>query len=215
MSHTHTHRDPILSPLSCVLPGAPLRVHRTQRPARALQFLGSPAPWHNPNNLGKSPFYSWPASRHLASFHSFLSLQETGKAFGSHIQEQMWGLWGKEERTALTLEKVKGIWAFIPRMPGQQQVHRPPLVCLSGSILANRIQGHPWSPLPPATHWCTTTDERGLRPRGYLTPVLRASSLHLQGHDQPILLEEGWAPYTEPQVSWDIGWLISMAAHWK
>lgn len=76
----------------------------------------------------------------------------------------MWGLWGKEERTALTLEKVKGIWAFIPRMPGQQQEQRPPLVCLSGSILANRIQDHPWSPLPPPTHWCTTTNERGHRP---------------------------------------------------
>ena len=58
---------------------------------------------------------------------------------------------------------------------------------------------------PLGTHWCTATNERGPRPWGHLTPVRRASSLHLQEHDQPILLEEGWAPYTEPQVSWDIG----------
>lgn len=92
----------------------------------------------------------------------------------------------KRERTALTLEKVKGIWALIPRMPGQQQVHRLPLVCLY--ILAKRIQEHPEA-APPPTHWCTATNEQGLQTVGHLTPVRTASSLHLQEHDQPILLE--------------------------
>ena len=47
----------------------------------------------------------------------------------------------------------KKMSSWHPRMPGQQQVDRPLLVCLPGSILANRIQAHPWSPLPPkSTH---------------------------------------------------------------
>ena len=37
------------------------------------------SPLTRPKHLGKSPLYSWPASKHLASFHSLLSLQEKEK----------------------------------------------------------------------------------------------------------------------------------------
>ena len=53
----HTlHGYQILSPLSYVLPEAPLSVNRTQRSARALQVLRSPAPWHDPNTWESLPY---------------------------------------------------------------------------------------------------------------------------------------------------------------
>lgn len=138
LSHT-LHRHPILSPLSCVFPE---RTHPAtgHKGAELSTLLGHWLPDMTQTPGQVSLMLPWPASKHLASFQSFLSLQEKEKAFSStHTRTDVRTL-RKRERTALTLEKVKGIWAFIPRMPGQQQVHRPPPVCLLGSILAKRIK---------------------------------------------------------------------------
>lgn len=83
-----------------------LPINSAQRSVRALRFPRALAPWHYSNTWESLPYIS---GLHLNTWLHFtlsFSLKKKKKRKGIWFTHKRRGLWGKEERTALTSHKM-------------------------------------------------------------------------------------------------------------